>query len=68
MLRLDFDRAIPRNVEDNPAPHTEGGTDGIPMRINAFDRTEVSAIGFQIFSRNNPDASILVAPHAPKKG
>lgn len=37
-LLLNFDAAIPWNVEDNPLPHTQGGTDGVAMAINAFDR------------------------------
>jgi len=62
-LYLDFDNAIPWNVEDNKSPHTLG-TNGVAMAINAYDRTEVSAIGFQIHNPPpvNPDATILVAP------
>ena len=62
-LRLDFDNAIPWNINDNPAPHTQG-TDGVATAINAYDRTEVSAIGFQIYANANPEAAILVAPAA----
>jgi hypothetical protein len=60
-LRLDFDNATPWNISDNPAPHTQGA-DGVATSINAYDRTEVSAIGFQIYANANPEAAILVAP------
>ncbi|MBN1257728.1 MAG: PEP-CTERM sorting domain-containing protein [Planctomycetes bacterium] len=63
VLMLDFDNAIPWGVEDNPLPHTQDGTDGVAMAINAWDRTELSAIGFQLYSDNNPEASILVTPY-----
>jgi len=62
VLFLDFAYAVPWHVEDNPWPHTQGGSDGVPMAINLFDRTEVDAIGFQLFADKNPEAAILVAP------
>jgi hypothetical protein len=62
-LRLDFDNTIPWNINDNPAPHTHG-TDGVATTINAYDRTELSAIGFQVYGNANPEAAILVAPAA----
>ena len=64
LLYLDFDDAIPYHVEDNPLPHTQGGIDGVAMPINAYDRTEVDAIGFQAYSDNNPEASVLIEPYA----
>lgn len=59
ILRLDFDSAVPWNINDNPLPHTQG-TDGVLTAINAFDRTEVSAIGFEILGDGN--GTILVRP------
>lgn len=64
VLCLDFDRAIAYNIEDNQPPHSQGGKNGALMRINAYDRTEVSAIGFQICAQDNPEAAILVTPCA----
>lgn len=68
---LDFDNAIPANVEDNNYPHTQGGTDFTAMAINDWDRTEVSTIGFIITTLDpwagidyNPVASIIVTPYA----
>jgi hypothetical protein len=61
LLRLDFDAAVPWNISDNKAPHTQG-TDGVSTAINAFDRTEVSAIGFEVVGPSNPQATLLVAP------
>ena len=60
-LWLQFDSAIPWNIADNPSPHTQG-TDGKVTAINSYDRTEISAIGFQIYVQDNPEAAILVAP------
>lgn len=67
ILRLDFDNAVPWNISDNKSPHTHGGLawpNGTPTAINAFDRAEVSAIGFQVLQ--DPLATgrgtILVAP------
>lgn len=59
VLRLDFDNAIAWNISDNPSPHTQG-TDGDATVINAYDRTEVSAIGFQV--TGNGQGTILVGP------
>jgi MYXO-CTERM domain-containing protein len=61
-LRLDFDSAIPWGIDDNKDPHTTGGSDGVAGSINAYDRTELSAIGFEVGSENNPDATILITP------
>jgi len=59
VLRLDFDNAIAWNISDNPSPHTQG-TDGDATVINAYDRTEVSAIGLQV--TGNEQGTILVGP------
>jgi len=67
ILRLDFDYAIPDNISDNKVPHTRGGEswpNGTQTAINAYDRTEVSAIGFQV-RQNAPltgETTILVEP------
>jgi hypothetical protein len=61
VLRLDFDNAIPWNISDNPEPHTQGAN-GQLTAINVYDRTEVSAIGFQILGEGNPEAALLIAP------
>jgi len=64
-LHLDFDNALPWNIEDNPPPHTQG-SNGQWTSINSFDRTEVSAIGFQIIAQSNPEAAIIASPaHNP---
>ena len=60
-LKLEFDNAIPWNINDNPPPHTQG-TDGVPMPINDYDRAEVSAIGFQVYTNANPEAPVLLGP------
>ena len=62
-LRLDFDYAIPYGIEDNKLPHTQG-TNGVLTAINAWDRTEVSNIGFQILG--DGDAEILVQQPIPE--
>ncbi|MBN1765704.1 MAG: hypothetical protein JW860_10635 [Sedimentisphaerales bacterium] len=61
VLRLDFDNATPWEISDNPEPHTQG-TNGQATAINAFDRAEVSAIGFQAYASSNPVAPILAEP------
>ncbi|UCG59279.1 MAG: hypothetical protein JSU70_07160 [Phycisphaerales bacterium] len=61
---LDFNNALPSNISDNPEPHTQGNN-GQATAINEYDRTELSAIGFQIFADDNPDATVLVAPSQP---
>lgn len=61
VLKMEFDNAIPWNISDNPEPHTQG-IDGQPTSINVYDRTEVSAIGFQIIATDNPKAAVLIAP------
>ena len=63
LLYLDFDWAIPYGVADNPFPHTPGGADGVAMAINAYDRTEIDAIGFQVYSSDYSSAEILVEPY-----
>jgi len=62
---LAFDAAIPWNIADNPPPHTQG-QDGVVTAINSFDRTELSAIGFQVadFSAN-PEATLRLRPGEP---
>lgn len=59
VLRLDFDNARPFNISDNKDPHTHG-TDGQWAAINAYDRAEISAIGFEVLG--NGEATILVGP------
>lgn len=61
LLYLDFNNAIPWGIADNPFPHT-AGAEGVATSINAYDRTEVSNIGFQVadFSGDAMNASILV--------
>lgn len=63
-LFLRFDDAIPYHVGDNPFPHTPGGVDGVAMAINAYDRTEVDTVGFEIYTVDNPAATLLVSPEA----
>jgi len=61
-LHLDFGNAIPWNIADNPSPHTQGAN-GVAKAINNYDRTQVSAIGFETVQLNgNTDARILVSP------
>jgi len=62
IVRLDFDSAIPWNIDDNPLPHTQG-SNGVSTSINDFDRQEISAIGFQIAaSGGNSEATVHVSP------
>jgi hypothetical protein len=62
ILQLNFDDAIPWNIEDNPSPHTQG-TNGVSTSINFFDRTEVSAIGFEVVGpSDNSVATIRISP------
>jgi hypothetical protein len=62
ILQMLFDNAIPWNISDNPSPHTQG-TNGTATSINAFDRAEVSAIGFQVYGPSgNSAATIRVSP------
>ena len=61
VLQLNFDSAIPWNISDNPSPHTQG-SNGVATSINSFDRTEVSAIGFQIYASGNSEATIRISP------
>ncbi|MHC4426749.1 MAG: PEP-CTERM sorting domain-containing protein [Planctomycetota bacterium] len=59
VLRLDFDNARPFNISDNKDPHTHG-TNGQWTVVNAYDRAEVSAIGFEVLG--NGEGTILVGP------
>ncbi len=61
VLQMNFNNAIPWNIADNPSPHTQG-SNGVATSINSFDRTEVSAIGFQIYASGNSDATIRISP------
>ncbi|MBN1615476.1 MAG: hypothetical protein JW950_13515 [Deltaproteobacteria bacterium] len=47
-LMLDFSDAIAYNGTDNESPHGLYSPEGDRFAINAYDRTEVSNIGFQI--------------------
>jgi hypothetical protein len=38
------------------------GSNGVATSINCVDRTEVSAIGFQIYASGNSDATVRVSP------
>ncbi len=60
-LQLSFNNAIPYNIADNPYPHNQG-SNGVATSINSVDRTEVSAIGFQIYASGNSDATIRISP------
>lgn len=60
-LQLSFNNAIPWNIADNPSPHTQG-SNGVATSINSVDRTEVSAIGFQIYASGNSEAAIRISP------
>jgi len=67
LLVLDFDGATAWQISDNKAPHSGGGLawpDGNVYAVNGFDRSEVSAIGFEIadFSGSNPDAAVRLTP------
>ena len=59
ILQLNFNDARPFNISDNKDPHTHG-VDGQWASINAYDRTEISAIGFEVIG--NGQAEIQVAP------
>ena len=59
VLRLDFDNAMPYSIADNKDPHTQG-QNGQWTAINAYDRTEVSAVGFQVLGSG--EATILIGP------
>ncbi len=62
VLQMNFDNAVPWNIADNPLPHTQGAN-GVATSINAYDRTEVSSIGFQIYGPSgNSAATIRVSP------
>ena len=59
VMRLDFDHARAFNIADNKDPHTQGA-DGQWLAINAYDRSEVSAIGFEVLGQG--DGAIRVGP------
>ena len=59
VMRLDFDYARPFNIADNKDPHTHGAN-GQWTAINAYDRTEVSAVGFEVLG--DGDGTIQVGP------
>lgn len=65
VLQLSFDNAIPWNISDNPSPHTQG-TNGVATSINSFDRTEVSAIGFQIYGPSGNSAATIRVSEIPE--
>jgi hypothetical protein len=67
LIILDFDGAVAYQISDNKVPHSGGGLawpDGGVYVINAFDRKELSAIGFEVadFSATNPDAVLRLTP------
>ena len=62
---VEFDAAVAWNISDNPIPHSEGGNgspDGGTYTINAYDRGQVTNIGFQVadFDGESPNASLLI--------
>lgn len=67
LILLDFDAAVPFNINDNKPPHSQG-TDGTATAINATDRTEVSNIGFQIADFNGDLAgqNVIIAINVPE--
>jgi hypothetical protein len=60
---LDFSNAKALNISDNSSPHTMG-TNGDILAINAYDKTEVTSIGFQVadFNGTNPNATVRINP------
>jgi parallel beta-helix repeat protein len=67
VLFLNSDAAVAWNITDNKVPHTGGGlnwANGGIYAINSTDRTEVSAIGFEVkdLAGTNPDATIRLTP------
>jgi len=68
LIHLDFDNAKAWNINDNPTPHTGGGlgwADGGWYEINAYDRTEVTSVGFEVadFTKGaNPNGTIRLTP------
>jgi len=73
LVILDFDGATAYQISDNKVPHTGGGLgwpDGGVYVINSFDRTELSAIGFEVadFAGTNPGAVIRLTPVAADAG
>ena len=59
VLTLDFDNAQAYNIWDNKPPHTQG-SETQWLAINDYDRTEVSAIGFQVLGSGN--GTIWIGP------
>lgn len=73
LVILDFNGALAYQISDNKVPHTGGGQgwpDGNVYAINSFDRTELSAIGFEVadFSGSNPDVVLRLTPAAADAG
>jgi hypothetical protein len=60
---LDFDYCQAIHIGDNSSPHTTG-SEGDTLAINAYDRTQVTSIGFQVadFNGTNPAAAIRFSP------
>jgi hypothetical protein len=60
---LDFNYAEAYNIGDNSSPHTTG-SNGDTLAINAYDRTQVTSIGFQVadFNGTNANATIRINP------
>jgi hypothetical protein len=67
LILLDFNAAVPYNIGDNKLPHTQG-TNGVVTAINAYDRTEVSNIGFQVadFNADLAGQSIVIDINVPE--
>lgn len=59
VLTLDFDNAQAYNIWDNKVPHTQG-SEAQWQAINAYDRTEVSAVGFQVLGSG--DGTLWIGP------
>lgn len=63
IVALDFNYAKAFHISDNSAPHTLG-SDGDTLAINAYDRTQVTNIGFQVadFNGTNANATVRISP------
>jgi hypothetical protein len=73
LVILDFDGATAYQISDNKVPHTGGGLgwpDGGVYVVNPYDRSELSAIGFEVadFAGTNPNAVIRLTPVAADAG
>ncbi|MFC1799950.1 FlgD immunoglobulin-like domain containing protein [Candidatus Eisenbacteria bacterium] len=64
IIRLDFDNVRAYNIDDNVSPHTTG-SDGDTLAINAYDRTEVTSIGFQVMDQSGANDTVTVGIHPP---